>query len=649
MVAKQESQDYLDELINKIDNGKFADYLADSDAAEEIVCWIQDEVGIKSKTLIRFFVKQVIKVIMTKGRIIAEKKASQLSVRAYNFLKGIKGSQTIARGMITVMNKVIEKQLDQQLLKDIIAGKRPARDVLEAETLSKEFSAQYSKLLEVEDLTKELRTLILEQQNPQPDLVLPLFPVTKATRMHFASRSIPFLGRGFEFNELMAFLKDERQFSWWLLMGVGGLGKSRLALEFCLRFGNAWRMGFLPNISRHFDWSSWQPEEPTLIVVDYASLRGEEVREILLSLWFRSDSLNLPVRVLLIERTLEKGQLNRLFGITRATQEYHAIELSQFNEPLELAAMDSNGLLELMCNISPKLANQSQSNKNEVIAKLTEIDPLKRPLFAAISADAIESGRDLRSWDREQLLQDLLGRERQKLWANAGVDERDENLLALATMMQGAELNIVRNPPKGINLPTPQKALKDRYESMCGRRLDKVFHPLEPDIVGEFFVLEHLKGDELFGLSNLPDYWYAAYRGQGDKFLTFLRRTMQDFETHPVTIDLMNQCYEHIRGHLENIIPQRMESDPSLRERINGTYEFEITGSFGGTWFVDVRHPHGNTRKEGEEADCKITIGDWDFLAMLNRQLNLQNAFMQGKLRIRGKMSLALQLVSLLW
>jgi hypothetical protein len=540
MTAKTQEQDALAELIKYAADGKLVDYLADSDAAEEIVCWVQEETGIKSKSLIRIFVKQAIKIIIAKGKLFAQSQATILGKSAYDFLKGIKSCQVIARGLLTVLEKIIKKQLDIRILDEILAGKRPARDVMQTTTLSKEFCAQYNKLLDVEDLTGEMRELMTQQQNPQPDLELPLFPVTQSTRMHFASRSIPFMGREQEFKALRDFLCDEREFCWWLVTGAGGLGKSRLALEFCLRYGNAWRMGFLPRDGREIDWRHWRPEEPTLMVVDYASLRSAQLNQIVGVLYGRTNPLQFPVRILLLERGISKHWWDSFMG-DRGTHERYAVELSQYGEPLALTPLEKNNISELMLFISQKLADQSMEN---VLERLTQIDPQCRPLFAAIAADAIESGRDLRNWDTTQLLADLLGREQDRIWAAAGVTEADKNLLALATLGQGIPLEVVNNPPTAIELPKPGKDLQQRYEAITGKKLEETFQPLEPDIVGEFYVLELLNNDSVFESTAVSDYWQASYKISSP--FVFIERCILDFPQHPVTTKLATQCFHSL-------------------------------------------------------------------------------------------------------
>ena len=109
--------------------------------------------------------------------------------------------------------------------------------------------------------------------------------LTEASRFIFGARALPFVGRDSELKSIDAFLGDRgAQFSWMLLYGSGGVGKSRLAMEICLLAQEEWHAGFLDEYSREPDWTLWRPMTPTLIVIDYASRDAERAKKILGSL-----------------------------------------------------------------------------------------------------------------------------------------------------------------------------------------------------------------------------------------------------------------------------------------------------------------------------------------------------------------------------
>lgn len=59
-------------------------------------------------------------------------------------------------------------------------------------------------------------------------------------RMHFANGFLKFTGREEEQETLTQFLEEDKKFSWWIILGEGGMGKSRLALEWLKKMPTHW-------------------------------------------------------------------------------------------------------------------------------------------------------------------------------------------------------------------------------------------------------------------------------------------------------------------------------------------------------------------------------------------------------------------------
>lgn len=102
------------------------------------------------------------------------------------------------------------------------------------------------------------------------------------------------------------------------------------------------------------------------------------------------------------------------------------------------------------------------------------------------------------------------------------------------------------------------------------------------------------------------------------------------------------------REVFEQDIPKRLKENPDLAKSINATYKFVVTGEGGGTWIVDLTKTPPEVREEDKDARCTVTISAEDFMAMLQGKLDGQMAFMTGKLKISGDMSLAMKLGNLL-
>jgi putative sterol carrier protein len=60
---------------------------------------------------------------------------------------------------------------------------------------------------------------------------------------------------------------------------------------------------------------------------------------------------------------------------------------------------------------------------------------------------------------------------------------------------------------------------------------------------------------------------------------------------------------------------------------------------------LDLKNGSGSmTNKAADKADIIITISDDDFVALAAGTLNAQQAFMSGKIKVKGNMGLAMKL-----
>ncbi|HPQ71472.1 MAG TPA: SCP2 sterol-binding domain-containing protein [bacterium] len=96
-------------------------------------------------------------------------------------------------------------------------------------------------------------------------------------------------------------------------------------------------------------------------------------------------------------------------------------------------------------------------------------------------------------------------------------------------------------------------------------------------------------------------------------------------------------------------ISAKLTADPAKVAGINAVYQFSITGDGGGEWNVDLT---GEAPKVSdgahENANCTVTMTDEDFMGIIDGSLNAQMAFLQGKVKIQGDMSLAMKLQKIL-
>ncbi len=94
----------------------------------------------------------------------------------------------------------------------------------------------------------------------------------------------------------------------------------------------------------------------------------------------------------------------------------------------------------------------------------------------------------------------------------------------------------------------------------------------------------------------------------------------------------------------------KMESvDPSKIKGMNAVYQFDLSGDNGGVFHVKVANDTAELIEgASDNANITITMAADDFDSLLDGKLNATSAFMAGKLKVKGDMSLAMKLQSLL-
>ncbi|MEZ5996850.1 MAG: hypothetical protein R3C25_13975 [Hyphomonadaceae bacterium] len=363
-------------------------------------------------------------------------------------------------------------------------------------------------------------------------------------RLSFKNTDIPFHGRAAELAVLQAFLDDPSPFTWHIVTGPGGAGKSRLALELCLRNNGPWRTGFARDDARLENRGDleWAPAKPHLIVIDYVISNAGLVTTLLSGLATRTTPLAHKVRVLLLDRHEDEFLTERTWGEASARQEIRA---ARWEGPmLELDAPSDD---DIWRTALPFLADAPVS-REEFLRWHGEIDPCRRMLTALLLAESCARG-DSSTGSLIELLDEHLVHER-KVWANTGVREDvEEPLLALATMTDGYV-------PKrdGSRLPSEYAATLDRDpEDGSIARLARLAPPFEqspavigrylPDLVGEYFALTLLNRqctpDPVTGAPRRSWLIDVAWRsGNGDAMFEFVRRAGWDFPFLSQAIDL---------------------------------------------------------------------------------------------------------------
>ena len=83
---------------------------------------------------------------------------------------------------------------------------------------------------------------------------------------------------------------------------------------------------------------------------------------------------------------------------------------------------------------------------------------------------------------------------------------------------------------------------------------------------------------------------------------------------------------------------QFQKYEPLLRG-VTGTYLFEIEGV--GSWFLSAREGVIKMEEVRHDADCTIFCDEPDFIDIIEGRRNLITATMQGRVKIRGNITMA--------
>jgi putative sterol carrier protein len=91
--------------------------------------------------------------------------------------------------------------------------------------------------------------------------------------------------------------------------------------------------------------------------------------------------------------------------------------------------------------------------------------------------------------------------------------------------------------------------------------------------------------------------------------------------------------------------PEKVNKDKAAG--MNAVYQFNIDGPDGGQWAVKIADGDASvTEGASESPNITITMTDENFVGLITGKLNSQTAFLTGKLKIQGDMTLAMKLQS---
>ncbi|MDR3212305.1 MAG: hypothetical protein LBT71_00065 [Azoarcus sp.] len=366
--------------------------------------------------------------------------------------------------------------------------------------------------------------------------------------LHFATSVTRHVMPESLWREFEAFYRAPQTVSWWMITGRAGTGKSRAAYEFCqaLTTGkvelfeagefrvletepvvgenySSWRAGFLDLADTPFDvWEAWRPRRHTLLVLDKLvwndSARGDEkgeedkspprwhdVAEIIKLLArkaVKGDFGSYRVRLLLLERDYrEAGEDRRPFAWYRDLPAY--LSLRHAEEPTPLPPVSPDGLFSIAWDMQESVRQDNLQAlyvvPQDFLARLRVLDDGQRPLFAMLLAAYVTEDNS-EEVTRRQVLDYALWREYERVLLPSEIENVPQAMRALV-------VSTLTNGSVGACRLDDVHAL---WYSGMGAEIEgdvNMFHPypVEPDMLGEYFILDGVGQDDILGSASIAD------------------------------------------------------------------------------------------------------------------------------------------------
>lgn len=369
---------------------------------------------------------------------------------------------------------------------------------------------------------------LLEDHDPIAYQALPthvgaLPDQSPSSRFHYKSGAVSFHGRREELEQLREFCGQEHvAFRWWAVTGAGGAGKSRLVYEFGREMeGSGWNVLWL-NSSHMDDLDTLPIPTKTLVVVDYAQAYLGSLGHWMEQLAQRHYLV--PVRLLLLERdgeTLDSSSWGS--GLSAEVFRPKTIRESCWKETfLQLFPLQEEELLRIMKDYADTAGKRlPEAKAQQLLETLKTTDSeLRRPLYAMFLTDAWANGEEPEQWGQKAVLDYVLKREKEYFEEKLGPKLRDLSdvfcqLRLVATIWGGitpeqvaqeypqlwSEFQVQANTSNSAKM---EKKLLRQVGLLQGTELAG----LKPDLLGEYFVLQHLEKQEVLQLL-FPDGWQS--------------------------------------------------------------------------------------------------------------------------------------------
>lgn len=384
----------------------------------------------------------------------------------------------------------------------------------------------------------------------------------KSDRFKYTTGYTILLGRDNEVNCLKRFCTETNYpISWMALCGKGGIGKSKLAYDFCkLMEEEGWKVFYPQHAKSLFKDDLVGVDRDCLICFDYVKFEIDIIEDIIQLVIDRR--IRYKVRFILIDR--DEREIKD--GFSSVVEEYHYPDGN-----LILNTTGDEELVRIIENYIRNIGYENQPNdvdKKNMLNTLELIDPgIKRPLFALFIADAwIDNCLNLKDWNRERAVSYVANKELRRIYSiatNYAKTPADKTLyleilnltILFATLCEGVAVSDAINLLKCLSYSDEKMIYKllNETELIDGN----IIRGIEPDLIGEYICIKILNDMKKEMTSRLFD---ELYKVRFTDVISYIDKIYEDYtdellcaewSSHVTRLELP-RSYTYVKNNMFN-------------------------------------------------------------------------------------------------
>ena len=381
-----------------------------------------------------------------------------------------------------------------------------------------------------------------------------LLPPPINSIFHFRNSAIGFYGREEQISFLDGFLDRSESLLFTAVTGPAGVGKSKFLYEYIKRISDNphWKAVFvhMNTLNHIMERTDWEYDGNLLVVIDYAGKDAREIGKWIIAL--RTGKRPHKMRIVLLEREGLKGErkpfwYERLIGVN-SRDDIVTVQYAPNGMFLELPELSDSAFEGIVKDFAMSKNKDLLADDIKSIIKYCkglEKTNQARPLILLFVTDARLRDDDYHEWDPEELFSRIIERYRER-WKDTICEGHEETFRALEKLYvyvtatggwsRASKLPTYIQPALSTmeNFFNTPDSLQEVFVSLNEKNeWDDILAPLEPDLIGEFFVLEFLRN-----MHDIND--MVETLGEHGMYLVFLFRAIEDYANADRFSDLFN-------------------------------------------------------------------------------------------------------------